>query len=211
MHVRSRPISRIVQRLVPLAALSTAVLALSVMLHAAPKPSPVPQRWQLDFEAGDLRLYRDQQTDEMYWLFTYTVTNKTDHDRFWAPEFTLFTDNGRILKAGRNVPPRITDDLLALLGNPLLEKQNYVIGDIHQGKEHAKDGLVVFRAPSTDVNELSLFIAGISGETARVKHPTTGQQFILRKTLQRDYLIPGDAMARRREAIPLVSEHWVMR
>ena len=66
-------------------------------------------------------------------------------------------------------------------------------------------------ADNLKVNELSLFIAGISGETARVRNPITKEEVILRKTLQRDYLIPGAAMARRFEPIGFEDQRWVMR
>ena len=36
----------------------------------------------------------------------------------------------------------------------------------------------------------------MSGETAKVYHPLSGQEMVLRKTLQRDYLVPGEAVAR---------------
>jgi hypothetical protein len=58
---------------------------------------------------------------------------------------------------------------------------------------------------------MSLFIAGISGETARVKNPINGEEVILRKTLKRDYVIPGDPMARGSEPLQLVAEEWIMR
>ena len=62
-----------------------------------------------------------------------------------------------------------------------------------------------------DVNELSLFIAGTSGETAVVVNPLTGERVLLRKTLQRDYLIPGDALPRGSKPVELTTQHWVMR
>jgi hypothetical protein len=92
-----------------------------------------------------------------------------------------------------------------------MQDQNDIIGDILQGKENAKEGLVIWPARDTHVNEMSLFIAGISGETARVKNPDNGNEVILRKTLQRDYLIPGDAKARGSQPVDLVEETWIMR
>jgi hypothetical protein len=165
----------------------------------------------LTFEPGDLRLYVDSDSGDAYWYFTYTVTNRTNKDQLWVPQMVLFTDSGEILDAGRDVPSRVTDDLLELLGNELLEDQNQVIGDLLQGREHAKEGLVVWPARNVAVNELSLFVAGISGETARVKNPVTGGEVTLRKTLQRDYLVPGNALARGSAPAELVSETWILR
>lgn len=161
MTVQLRLRNSLVQRCGGLLVALAAVGLLTATVRTAPEPSAVPQRWQLDFDAGPLRLYLDEQTGNAYWFFTYTVTNKTGDTRLWAPEFTLFTDAGEILESGRNIPPRITTGLMTLLDNPLLETQNYIIGDILEGKEHAKSGIVIWRAKSTDVNELSLFIAEI--------------------------------------------------
>jgi hypothetical protein len=194
-----------------LALAALAILALSMVAAGYPKPAPVPYRWELNFDAGPLRLYVDPHGSGAYWFFTYTVTNRTGKDQLWAPRFTLFTDAGEILDSGRDVPTRVTDDLLDLLANPYLLDQNMAIGDILQGRENAREGLVVWPARNLKVTEMSLFIAGISGETARVKNPVNGNEVLLRKTLQRDYIIPGDAGARGTRPVQLVYETWVMR
>src|SRR5690606_6125468 len=127
-------------------------------------------------------------------------------DQLWAPSFVLFTDAGEILPAGRDVPTRVTEQLLDLMGNEFLEDQNTIIGTLLQGREHAKEVLVVWPARKLDVTEISLFIAGISGETARVINPINGNEIILRKTLQRDYLVPGNPVARGSDPLELVAE-----
>lgn len=187
------------------------VLATCCIAWAYPKPSPVPYRWELTFESGPLRLYVDPDEGGVYWYFTYTVTNRTGKDQLWAPKMVLFTDGGEILESGRDIPARVTEDLIDLLGNPFLEDQNAVLGDILQGRENAKEGLVIWPARHLKVTEMSLFIAGVSGETARVKNPITDTEVILRKTLKRDYLIPGDPLARGSEPVQLVAEEWIMR
>jgi hypothetical protein len=193
------------------AALLIAMLAFASAAAAFPKPAAVPYRWELNFESGDLRLYVDPSTNQAYWYFTYTVINRSGRDQLWAPKMTLFTDTGEIIDAGKDVPTRVTEDLLKLLSNQFLEDQNTIIGDLLQGKENAKEGLVIWKATSTRVNNLSLFVRGVSGETAQVKNPVTNETVTLYKTLQRDYLIPGDALARGSQAIGLTQEQWVMR
>jgi hypothetical protein len=188
-----------------------AVLAVACSAIAYPKPAPVPYKWELQFEPGELRLWQDKESGKHYWFFTYTVTNRTGKDQLWAPKLTLFTDGGEILEAGREVPTRITESLLNLLGNELLQDQNEVLGEIFQGRENAKEGLVIWPAKNLNVNQMSLFIAGISGETARVKNPVTSEEVILRKTLQRDYLVPGNAAARGTKPVDLVTETWILR
>jgi hypothetical protein len=176
-----------------------------------PRPAPVPPRWELEFAPGDLRLYVDPAENQSYWYFDYQVANRTGREQVWAPSFTLFTDCGEIIASGRGVPSRVVDDLKKLLGNPLLETQNEIIGEIFHGRENAKDGLVVWRADTLDVNELSMFIGGLSGETATVTNPATGKEVLLRKTLERDYLVPGDVLPRGSKPIDLVEQQWVMR
>jgi hypothetical protein len=178
---------------------------------AYPRPAAVPPRWELEFEPGPLRLYVDSGEASAYWYFTYKVTNRTGRDQVWAPSLTLFTDAGEILPSGRGVPTRIAADIMTLLGNELLENQNEVIGEIFHGREHAKESLVIWPAGDLQVNEISLFVAGISGETVTVKHPMTGQEVLLRKSLQRDYLIPGDAVARGSRPVDMLRQQWVMR
>ncbi|MHC5023845.1 MAG: hypothetical protein ACYTGG_08025 [Planctomycetota bacterium] len=188
-----------------------ALLAVAQVTLAYPKPAPVPYRWELNFKAGDLRLYLDESTGDYYWYFVYEVTNRTGRDQLWAPSFVLFTDAGQILRSGDDVPARVTRELLELLGNPLLQEQTAVIGTIRQGRENLIEGLAVWPARRLDVNEQSLFIAGISGETARVQNPATGEDVILRKTLQRDYLIPGEAVGRSSRPVEVAGERWIMR
>ena len=191
-----------------------AVIALAMAVAALadyPKPAPVPYRWELEFEPGALRLYSDSGGNGSYWYFTYTVTNRSGADQLWAPKFTLFTDAGEIIESGRNVPASVTEGLLKMLGNELMEDQNAAIGDILQGKENAKEGLVIWPAKRLDVNEMSLFVGGISGETARVKNHIDNSEIILRKTLQRNYLISGNAADRGGQPADLVSEEWVLR
>ena len=56
-----------------------------------------------------------------------------------------------------------------------------------------------------------MFVAGLSGETRRLVHPRTGEAMILRKALQRDYIVRGDMLAQVREPAEFVEETWVMR
>lgn len=186
------------------------LLATVAVAAGYPKPAAVPKSWELEFEPGELRLYFDS-TGSAYWYFTYVVTNNTGADRIWAPQFTLLTDTGDILDSGDGVSPYVTEQIMKLLDNELLEQQNQIIGDLLQGQEHARDGLVIWPAEDLNVNEMSLFIAGLSGETARVVNPATDETKVLRKTLQRDYLIPGSAAARGSEAVGLVGQSWILR
>jgi len=58
---------------------------------------------------------------------------------------------------------------------------------------------------------LSLFISGISGETAEVRNPETDEREILQKTLRREYVAPGDPLERGSDPLEFAGESWVMR
>jgi len=188
-----------------------ALLLMAASLGAHPKPAAVPYRWQLEFAPGDLRVWTDPSDGTPYWFFTYTVTNRTGQEQVWAPAFTLLTDAGEILPAGKDVPTRVVNTLANLMGNDLIETQNEIIGELLQGKEHAKDGIVVWAMPTTELTEVIMFIRGLSGETAKVINPVTRKEVVLHKTLQREYLIPGNVLDRGTEPVDLVAEDWIFR
>ena len=207
------PRSSLLARLRPAAiALLLAFVAAPLAAQAAyPKPASIPYRWELEFAPGELRLYESPVDGSSWWFFSYQVTNRTGRDQVWAPRFVLYTDTGEILGSGENVPARVANDIKQLMGNDLIEMQNEAIGDIHQGREHAKDGLVIWPAENLAANEMSLFISGISGETARVQNPITGESTILRKTLHRQFLVRGNAASRGTDPVEVVADEWVMR
>jgi hypothetical protein len=198
-------------RAVRIACLAVPLLLLAVSVIAHPKPAAVPFRWELEFKPGDLRVWVNPSDDKPYWYFTYTVTNRTGQEQVWAPVLTMLTDAGEIMPSGEDVPLEVVRTIKALLGNDLLETQTEVIGELLQGKEHARDGLVVWPMPTTDLTEISVFVRGLSGETAKVKNPVTKKDVVLHKTLQRDYLIPGNVLDRGTEPAELVSEQWIFR
>ena len=174
----------------------TASLVLATSVLAVPSPRAVSSRPELSFEPGPLRIYQSNEDGQWYWYMTYVIENHTGVDQIWIPEMVLYMDQGEILKAGRDVSSTVSDEIVEYVGDPLLEPQNTIIGDLKQGRGNAKEGLSVWPAKQTEVNEMALFIAGISGETLVVEHPLTKEEVVLRKTLQRDYLIPGRATAR---------------
>jgi hypothetical protein len=71
--------------------------------------------------------------------------------------------------------------------------------------------VAIWPARNHQVNQVSLFVSGMSGETATVENPVSGERVLLRKTLQRDYLVSGDVLPRGSLPVPLVAETWVMR
>jgi hypothetical protein len=177
------------------ALLIATAMAMVVGITTAPAPASAPVSaldWQLDLAPGDLRLYVDPVDGRRYWYFTYTVTNKTERDLVFAPRIELFMDSGEVLRSGRGVPSRVIGQLKKLLGNPLLEDQNRIIGDLRVGKENARTGIAVWPAEDQDVTEVTLFFQGLSSDRKVVEHPKTNQPVSLYRTLRREYIVAGD-------------------
>ena len=189
------------------ALLIATAMAMVVGITTAPAPASAPVSassldWQLDLAPGDLRLYVDPVDGRRYWYFTYTVTNKTERDLVFAPRIELFMDSGEVLRSGRGVPSRVIGQLKKLLGNPLLEDQNRIIGDLRVGKENARTGIAVWPAEDQDITEVTLFFQGLSSDRKVVKHPKTDQPVSLYRTLRREYVVAGDH--EQRGSTPLV-------
>jgi hypothetical protein len=208
-HTRARLFTRIVaprQLSLLLAVLST-VLAVNLpetTSTASPAAVVVAENWTVQFKPGPLRLYQDPLDGRMYWYFTYRVTNSTGQDRMFAPRAELFTDKGEIIRSGRGVSSEITKRLRGLLNNPLIEDENQILGDLRQGKENAKDGLIIWPVTDLDSNELTIFITGLSNATERVSHPVSGDDIVLRKTLRLDYKVPGNIDQRGSDEVTTV-------
>lgn len=197
-----------------LAALSLTALAWT----RPPEPDPLPKRWQLDIDVGPLRVAKVDvkgHEPQVFYYMTYRVTNNSGQDLQFAPVFELGTDEGELLRAGRDVPRAVRLELLDRLGNPLLEDQIAILGTLLQGKENAKDGLVVWPVGDMDIDEVSIYCSGFSGETARIElpDPETGEkrEIVLRKTFMVQYDIPGSLELRGSEPLKPRDERWIMR
>jgi len=194
---------------------SLASVALVEFAAAYPRPARVSSRPEVDFTPGAVRMYT-AENGKHYWYLIYDVVNTTGQDRTWAPSMTLFTDRGEVVRDGEGVSRRAQRAVVEHIGDPLLESKVAIIGTLRQGLGHARRGMAVWPARRTDVNELRIFVEGISPETAVVAHPVTGESITLRKNLYLHYLIPGEATARGDAPIMVHpeyagEEHWVLR
>lgn len=196
---------------------AVAVMPLSVLTVATPLPSsaavaaPVLDSKELDFTPSELRLWKDPETGNHFWYFTYDVVNNTGKDQRFAPRIELLVDDGRIVRQGEGVPTRVNRELKEFLGDALLEDQFEILGMVLQGKSHAKSGLVVFRADDLDPTELTVMVQGLSKETEKRQNPKTGETVTLRKTARIDYLVAGDPRPSATQTHPMVTREWIFR
>lgn len=101
--------------------------------------SRAADQWELDYQVGPLRLYKDGESGEAFWYATYTIVNRTGRDRNIAPQWTILDEEGRLFNAGEGVSRRVQRAVQALLANPLHEDQSAVIGDIMTGEEKCQE------------------------------------------------------------------------
>ncbi|HYF15949.1 MAG TPA: hypothetical protein VD971_12845 [Phycisphaerales bacterium] len=185
---------------------------------AAPEPDPVPRRWQLTIEPGPLRIMSvstPSQGERLYYYMTYKVTNTSGMDLLFTPSFDLATDEGDVLRSGRDVPADVTRFVLDALENPMLEDQISIVGMLLQGEENAKEGLAVWPVVSNHVRELEVYCNGFSGEMRAIDafDPVSGgsKRVTLRKTLMLRFQPLGEARPMGAEGLPVVEKRWIMR
>lgn len=182
---------------------------------AYPQPAAVPRAWQFDFtyQAPQAIAYTDVagQTS-WYWYLPYKLVNNSGSERIFIPEITIATDAGDIITAGRRVPPQVFEAIQKRLGNPLLEPPAQMIGrTVLQGEDHAGESVAIWPNFDHDVDQISVFIEGLSGETTRISHPVTGDPILMRKTLMLNYDLPGQAPSPRLQQIIDRGQQWIMR
>lgn len=184
---------------IPMVAMTALPAKPAAAVLTPPEPEAIPRRWQLEIEAGPLRLASldvPEVGKKTFFYFTYKVINNTGEDLLFAPAFELATERG-VHRSGTGVPVAVTKYLLDYVQNPYIQDQISIIGQLLQGKENAKDGLVIWPADELNADEMTLYAAGFSGETATVEKPTSKdkevkEKVVLRKSYQIKYHLSGD-------------------
>lgn len=196
-----------------LATLTVCTALVTPAVLAAPEPEPIPRRWQLRVEPGDLRVATIETSGvpRTYLYMTFKVVNASGEDRDFAPSFELSTDTGVVQRSGRDVPREVTEALLQKVGNPLVTDETGVQGRLLQGPENAREGLVVWPADDLQAAEYNVFLIGFSGETKSVTRPDNGESVILRKTLMLRHDGTGRLDPTSGRPLPRVQERWILR
>lgn len=155
-----------------------------------------------------------------FWYLPYKVTNHTGEDRLFVPEVVVYKDNGEIVAAGKDVPPKVFDRVKYLLKNPLLVDSVEVVGKLLRGDDFARESVAIWPVSEDDVDSFTVFIGGLHGETAKVTDPrtgevlvdpVTGEPVVLRRTLMLQFDVPGNFRTPQEQPVVLVDERDVMR
>lgn len=187
-----------------------------VSASAAPEPRPVATRWEFSFEEGPLRLawIETDGTLKPYFYLTYRITNHWGQDLLFAPDVTLVTSEAQVFRSGRDVPASVTEEIIRRLRNPLIESQIDIVSTVLEGPEHARDGVVIWPAHNLQVDEVTVFFAGLSGEQESYvvgRGTNSPQRYSLRKTMMLRYATPGDFSQQGSRPLELIEKRWVMR
>jgi hypothetical protein len=200
-----------------------ACLALPVVSIRAehPKPSVYPISWELRFEHGKAkRIVVDVPGTgkQAFWYMTYEVTNTTDTEQTFLPQFEMLTRDGRVIRSDKNISPAVIDAIRARERKQELQSALQIAGPLRAGEDQAKEGVAIWPEPDPRMGTFTIFVTGLSGEIAQLKDDNgqpvkdkDGQPIILRKTLEATYQVPGDEVYPGEDAIIEKSTGWVMR
>ncbi|CAN5689507.1 hypothetical protein BH11PLA1_BH11PLA1_02660 [soil metagenome] len=196
--------------------LAALILAgLTPTLSAAPEPEVIAKRWELRATFSDLRVAKldVNGTPRAFYYMTYTIENPAGQDVLFAPAFEMVTGDGVVVRSGKDVSAEVTARISGLTGNQEVQDQIAIIGPLLQGTENRKEGVVVWAAANLRPGEVTVYAAGLSGESTSVKPPTpkNAEPVVLRKTRSLVYQTPGDLSLIGDQPIKAREDKWVMR
>jgi hypothetical protein len=198
---------------------------------SAPEPGLVDMSWQIDMTHGTpqpvLITNPGEETPTLYWYMTYTVTNNTKKDIVFSPILSLYTSTGKTIRSGAGVSSGVFGKIKTILNNPLLQNNATVAGKLLQGKDHAKDVVVIFQNFDPKATGFSIFFNGLSGETAQVKLPrkikvkevdskgkvveVEKDSVLLTRCLRMNYRLNVAASGRANAKLKPLGNRWIMR
>jgi len=195
-------------------ALALAVLASAPRGYAYPEPTASSRAWQFEFTHSKPVPISFKGSDGVvrwYWYMTYKVVNNSGDERLFVPEFAIATDQGDLVNANQKVPAGVFEAVKDRAGIPLLKNPIRVVGRLLQGEDNAQESVAIWQAFEHDVDRVSVFVAGLSGETQSVKNPVTNEDVSVRKTLMIDYAFPGTGGRVQDQTVLPKGEKWIMR
>jgi hypothetical protein len=189
---------------------------------AAPEPAVVakPGDWTLD-----VRFENPQQivlpgaVQQRYWYIILTLTNKSGRDVDFYPQCDLLTDTLQIVPAVKGTSAALFDRIKNRHHGkyPFLELLENAGDKMLQGEDNTKDIAVIWPDFDPNAKSVSVFISGLSNETAVIENPAEKDQdgkpvkIYLRKTLELTYSIAGDPKFRDDQKLKFENKLWVMR
>lgn len=186
-----------------------------------PEPSIYPVTWELAFEHETPRRIvvevPGESSPKAYWYMTYVATNNTDREQVFLPTFELVTRDGKVIRSDTERSSAVFNAIAQRERSKPLQPALELQGRILVGEDQAKYGVAIWEEPETELGSVSIYVAGLSGETAVLTDssgkPITnqdGKEIVLRKTLKLDYTVRGDELYAGDPVIKS-GQSWVMR
>lgn len=195
----------------------------NVTAYPAPEIVQKTNQWtfKVDYsQPRQITLNMNGSDTQRFWYVILTVTNTGPRDEVsFYPACQLVTDTFQVIDAGKNVQKSVFDTIkLKHQGRyPFLESLDFADRRIFRGDDNTRDFAIIWPDFDPKARQVSLFVSGLSNETAVVEHPTqkeddgSPKKIFLRKTLQLKYAIAGDENLRANTSLKEIESAWVMR
>ncbi|MHC5162751.1 MAG: hypothetical protein ACYSO4_06495 [Planctomycetota bacterium] len=206
--------------------LTVAALMLSAVAVGYPTPKVVQKidQWTLKTvysapEQITLKL-PNESTPKRFWYIVLTVTNEmTQEGVEFYPLCRLITDTFQVIPADKNVPTAVFDAVKRKHQGsyPFLESLDFKDHRVGRGEDNSRDFVIIWPDFDPKARQISLFVGGLSNETAVIEHPKlkdedgAAKKIFLQKTLHLKYAVAGDEKLRSATKIKEIKKDWVMR
>lgn len=178
-----------------------------------PQPSVYPTTWELKFtyeKPQRVVVEVPGQGVRAYWYLPYTVTNTTGQERMFLPVFEMVGEDGKIRRSDKSIPPAVIEAIRGREGNKFIQSSIAAAGELRLGPTEAKYGVAVWPEPMPEMGSFAILVGGLNGEYQKVKN-AAGEEVILRKTLQLNYLVRGDEVYPGEDEVNENPSLWIMR
>lgn len=205
-----------------------------------PQPAPRAISWELEFRFLDPRRITVQlpgtDAPETFWYMVYTAVNPSPRSQHFFPQFQIVTEDLRVYDSDVGIHPLVFDAIRERhrITHPYLVPPSRAIGALLSGDDNARESTAIWRQADLDVNSFGVYVSGLSGETRFVSNPNytvdaagtvtvigpdgrpreidlNPRYFILRKTLEIRYTLPGSPQSRPGAAPQRDEVRWIMR
>lgn len=191
---------------------------------AAPEPAviPGPRDWTMEigFEHPEQIMVRMEKGGlKRFWYTIVTLTNKSGQDVDFYPICDLMTDTFHIIPANKSTPVGVFEQIKRRHQRkyPFLEALDKAGNKMLEGEDNTKDIAIIWPDFDEQVKNMTIFITGLSNETAVINHPTAknaageSMKVYLRKTLEINYSLSGDPALRSYAKLSYKGKRWIMR
>lgn len=202
-------------------ALTTLLIVAAVAVGAIPTVQ-VPgekilgESWmfKIDFRTPQRVVMDNGDGRQAYWVMLYTVTNTDNVAHQFIPSAIMFTDSGKVVNDV--VVPEVVAKIKAQYGLAELSNSIEMIGPLKAGADEATDGIFIWPEVNKEMDRFKLFISGLSGEFIVREIPSAEEDgdpmaVVLRKTLQLDFIFPGDTVDLERDEVYLTGRKYIWR